>query len=289
MATILVAVLAATVASTLGQNTNHDISPPEVTFDCSASKPQTIIRTNQTGGFSEHKTWPWMALLGYRNNQSIYWFCGGMLINEQWVLSDAGCIYTVSHAMEHLVVRLGEYDHADDLDGAVHQDFAAANISIHPYYLNIYARHSLVLIKLNSTVSFQKFINPVCLPWGVDSNMNLTGQKGLVVAHWNTSDSFSTAQREREVVVVHDPECHPDYVRNFGHTFCVSILEGEIRSCTKDRGAPLVTVEAGDRYVAAGILGFGFYCEEEQFNAPYNNIRYPLHLAWIKDVAFTTH
>ncbi|XP_045129064.1 trypsin II-P29-like [Portunus trituberculatus] len=161
MATIVVVVLAAIVATTLGQNTNPDISPPEVVFDCSASKPQTIIRTNLTGGFSEHKTWPWMALLGYRNNQSIYWPCGGILINEQWVLAHARCYFDLVVTLDRLVVRLGEYDHADNLDGAVHQDFSAANASFHPSYFHVYPRHSLVLIKLNSTVSFQKFISPV--------------------------------------------------------------------------------------------------------------------------------
>ncbi|XP_063849763.1 venom protease-like isoform X2 [Scylla paramamosain] len=276
MATILVVVLSATVASTLGQN-------------CSASKPQTIIQTNHSGGFSEHKTWPWMALLGYKHNQSVTWCCEGMLINKHWVLSHAFNIFDISHAFDRLVVRLSEYDYADDLDGAVHQDFSVVDISYHPEYSHVNGRHSLVLIKLNSTVPFEKFINPVCLPWGVDSNKNITDKKGLVVAYWSITGSFSTVQKEREVVVLPDPVCDRQYEQTFGQeTFCASNLNGEINSCWEDFGAPLVTVEASERYVAVGILSYSHYCDVKEFPNLYNNLRYPAHLAWIKSVAFTT-
>ncbi|XP_045129065.1 uncharacterized protein LOC123514870 [Portunus trituberculatus] len=168
--------------------------------------------------------------------------------------STLGQSYIRSHPLNSLVVRLGEYDHANNLHGIVGQDFSAADIFFHPLYSIAYSRYSLVLIKLNSTVSFKvEFIKPVCLPWGLDSNKNLTGQKGLVVAPWNTLDCKF------------------------------------LRINIEDKGAPLVTMEEGERYVAAGILGYGFFCGVEEFPAPYNNLRYPENLAWIKNVAFTTH
>ncbi|XP_063849772.1 venom protease-like isoform X3 [Scylla paramamosain] len=250
MATILVVVLSATVASTLGQNTNPDISPPPVTF--ASRKPSSRPITAA-------------AFLNTRRG--------------------LGC----SHAFDRLVVRLSEYDYADDLDGAVHQDFSVVDISYHPEYSHVNGRHSLVLIKLNSTVPFEKFINPVCLPWGVDSNKNITDKKGLVVAYWSITGSFSTVQKEREVVVLPDPVCDRQYEQTFGQeTFCASNLNGEINSCWEDFGAPLVTVEASERYVAVGILSYSHYCDVKEFPNLYNNLRYPAHLAWIKSVAFTT-
>lgn len=114
------------------------------------------------GKISFIAAWPWIALLGQKDAAGTNWFCGGTLINEQWVLSAAHCF----RDFKAEVVRLGEHDYANDNDGALHSDFGVLDVVNYPEYSPPEAYHDLALLKLDSKVQLQKFILPVCLPFG---------------------------------------------------------------------------------------------------------------------------
>lgn len=115
-------------------------------------------------------------------------------------------------------MRLGEYDYSDDADGAPHQDYEVAEAVVYPDYSPPEAYHDLALIRLNSVVKmqvssralassdmtwlsvriivrisfilentiymfrYQRFIGPVCLPWGHESRVDIAGLKGSVLS-----------------------------------------------------------------------------------------------------------
>lgn len=61
----------------------------------------------------------------------------------------------VFNSRQPRVVRLGEYDFNDDFDGAAHQDFNVAKTVFHPDFLHSQAYYDLILVKLDSSVTFQ--------------------------------------------------------------------------------------------------------------------------------------
>ena len=51
-------------------------------------------------------TWPWsVALLRFDA-----YFCGGSLINDQWVVTAAHCLYNREHQADYMDAVLGEHD-----------------------------------------------------------------------------------------------------------------------------------------------------------------------------------
>lgn len=276
----------------------EDVSPPLVNFDCSKSTPQQIgtgsgnpRRRRQA---SKLTTWPWMALLGNKTPEGTKWMCAGTLIHEQWVLTTDACASAT-------LVRLGEYDHSDDADGARPQDYEVAEGLFHPDRIPLASYYRLALLRLNTTVNMQRFISPVCLPWGEESSVDVAGQQGSVLSFENyfhlDSSSEKTIQREIAMTIFSGAECDGKYskLETYNRTFpqgigeehlCAADLVDSRDACKGDSGAALVTQDPNGRYVAAGIVEGGVGCGNRDFPGYYINLRYPPHLAWIKKVAF---
>lgn len=53
------------------------------------------------GQTAEKGSWPWQAMLAFRGGSQ---FCGGSLIDENWVLTAAHCVYGSSE--DRIVIRL---------------------------------------------------------------------------------------------------------------------------------------------------------------------------------------
>ncbi|XP_071542103.1 venom protease-like isoform X2 [Panulirus ornatus] len=229
---LLVAVAVATVARTRAQKSSaiQDVSPPRVSFECgrrsptiitypSGSEPEIIFGPllrpghNRTaprptrrpprpvvdGITVEINAWPWMALLGEKVAGEMHWHCGGSLINEQWILTALHCFFFKNFN----VVRLGEHDYENDFDGANPVDVGIAETILYPGYVHPQAYHDLALLKLDTKVTIQEGIRPVCLPWGKESNVDLTGKKVTLTGWGDTSYSqfhlfLRAGQRERD-------------------------------------------------------------------------------------------
>ncbi|KAG0710853.1 Clotting factor B [Chionoecetes opilio] len=284
-----------------GSPDNVIVSPPSVSFDCSASKPQffgfgTVSSSNPE---SRHEvsgvTWPWMALVGRKESEGNNWLCAGMLINEHWVLSEAYCFQD----LEAAVVRLGEYDFNDDHDGATPQDFSVAEVVPHPDYSPPQAYHSLALVRLSSKVALQKSVSPVCLPWGAAANTDITDTKAKLLTFGNTFGGVNSNSvlKEIEVTVFPLARCVRSYSKlsQYYHTWpqgmgretlCAGDPHGVKDACIGDSGGPLVTQDVQGRYVVAGIVSQGRGCGHKDYPGIYVNLRYSPYLAWIKKVAF---
>lgn len=287
-----------------------DISAPASSYNFVCGKSATKVTHNRprfqratpdiavsvVGGFeSQRNAWPWMALLGKRErNGEINWFCGGSLINEQWILTAAHCVDTIIPN----TIRLGEHDYNDDFDGANHQDFGLQAIVPYPGYAVPLAYHDLALIQLSSRVIFQTFISPVCLPWGDESQRDLTGTK-VKLAGWGDTEFLgnpSSKLQEVDVTMFPVSKCQENYsiLPEFSQVWpngireesvCAGDINGGRDACQGDSGGP-ITYNSGGRYTINGIVSRGYGCGYKDFPGIYTNVQYPNHLAWIRQIAF---
>ncbi|XP_063849933.1 venom protease-like isoform X1 [Scylla paramamosain] len=246
---------------------------------------------------AKRNAWPWMALIGENDATGIRWFCGGVLISEQWVLSALHCFF---HNTAD-VVRLGEHNYNDDNDGANHQDFGVAETVLHPDFKFGEGYHDLALLKLDKPVVIQEFISPVCLPWGTESDKDVTTRTATLTGWGDTllGGFPSSILQEVNVTVFQSAQCDRSYstLPNYADTWprgigkeilCAGDLNGGRDACQGDSGGPLVTREARGRFVLAGVVSQGYGCGHKDYPGLYVNMRHGPYLAWIKKVAFTT-
>ncbi|XP_071537044.1 venom protease-like [Panulirus ornatus] len=207
-------------------NTTIDISAPEgySALLCGRNATRVINSTSLSstdvavsgGKVTVREAWPWMVLLAVRDDRGTNWLSSGILINDQWVLSDAYYYRRYEAAVN--VARLGEYDYDDDADGAHHEEFNITETIFYPS--NTYPRpyHNLALLKVATKVTFKPFIRPVCLPWGSESSIDLIGQK-VTKTGWGLTkrgDYPSPVLEEVELTVSSTIDCNRKY-SELGH------------------------------------------------------------------------
>ncbi|KAK8376886.1 hypothetical protein O3P69_010078 [Scylla paramamosain] len=249
------------------------------------------------GVVAEKNAWPWMALVGKNTTQAPKWFCGGVLINEQWVLSAYHCF--IHHFAE--VVRLGEHDYNDEYEGASPKDFDVLETVLYPDYKHPQAYHDIALLKLASKVTIEDYIRPVCLPWGRASDSVVTNNIATLTGWGDTEyGGFpSTILQEVNVTVFDVGQCDSSYSslphysvtwpQGIGEeTLCAGDPNGGRDACQGDSGGPLVSQDENGSYVLAGIVSRGYGCGHKDYPGLYANMRHPAYLAWIKKTAFTS-
>ncbi|KAF7652549.1 hypothetical protein LDENG_00095320 [Lucifuga dentata] len=85
-----------------------------------------------------------------------YHFCGGSLVNENWVVSAAHCYKSNTE------VRLGEHN-IKVTEG--HEQFIRSTRSIrHPNYNFYTLENDVMLIKLSRPATLNQYVQPVALP-----------------------------------------------------------------------------------------------------------------------------
>jgi len=112
------------------------------------------------GQNAQHGAWPWQALLLY-NGRS---FCGGSLINRQWVVTAAHCVAPRrgrSKSAQSITIRLGETDRVKT-EGS-EKTIRVSQIIYHPDFSWYTLNNDIALVKLKEPVTFTNYIQPICL------------------------------------------------------------------------------------------------------------------------------
>ncbi|XP_054843413.1 anionic trypsin-like isoform X2 [Eublepharis macularius] len=152
-----------------------------------------------------------------------YHFCGGSLINDQWVLSAAHCYKS------RIQVRLGEHDIMQTEGGEQFVD--SERVIRHPKYNSWLLDNDIMLIKLSQPVGLSSQIAPITLPHGCAA----PGTECLISGWGNTLSNgvnYPDLLQCVEAPILSEAECetaYPGQITN--NMICVGYLEGGKDSC----------------------------------------------------------
>lgn len=221
------------------------------------------------GREAEPGEWPWQVALIHANGD-LYndQFCGGSLIDPQWVLTAAHC--AVERDPSQLQVVIGIHNLQVPDDGYLVRD--VSQIIIHPGY-GLAARYDsdIALLKLASPANYRPGAGAVLPIAGVrlvpPDVGALVGRESTVTGWGNRSafgNDFPATLHEVEVPIISNAECATAYGSSLTASMvCAGLPEGGKDSCQGDSGGPLVVYNAAQgRWELAGIVSWGYGCAQ---------------------------
>lgn len=200
--------------------------------------------------------WPWQVALLTRamNDPYLAQFCGGTIIDPEWVLTAAHCLEDISA------------DRVDVLVGAHRLSDSGVRVSAslkisHPDYNAFSNDNDLALLRLSTPVTY----TPISLFTVVSDITELDFMRGTVIG-WGAEDGgywvpYPDALREVALPLVDNAQCalNSYYGPITDNMICAGYDTLTKGACYGDSGGPLMVQKADASWAQVGIVSFGPY------------------------------
>ncbi len=243
------------------------------------------ISTRIVGGTeSQAGEWPWIVSIKSAGNH----FCGGSLINSQWVLTAAHCMFNGSVQIKpgEITASVGEYD----LNSSpVTTASSISKIYTHPDYDAAAITNDIALLKLQQPVSSPVTINAL----DSTSTINAVAAQSKVTSiGWGSTVGYAYGEvvtpnypfvlRDVELPLQTDTMCDSALGKNYTpEMVCAGIANSGKDSCQGDSGGPLVIDDNGN-WKQIGIASWGIGCAS---TTPGAYTRLALYQSWINTIS----
>ncbi|XP_041799365.1 trypsin-2-like isoform X2 [Chelmon rostratus] len=185
-----------------------------------------------------------------------YHFCGGSLVNADWVVSAGHCYQS------RIEVRLGE--HNIGINDNTEQYITSSRVIRHPNYNGYYIDNDIMLIKLSRPATLNQYVQPVALP----TSCAPAGTMCTVSGWGNTMSSSDDKLQCLQVPILSQRDCDNSYPGMITDAmFCAGYLEGGKDSCQGDSGGPVVC--NGE---LQGVVSWGYGCAERNHPGVYAKV-----------------
>ncbi|TRZ02522.1 hypothetical protein DNTS_026577 [Danionella cerebrum] len=241
---------------------------------------QAPLNSRVVGGVNAPEgSWPWQVSL--HSTKYGGHFCGGSLINNQWVLTAAHCLPGVTAAS--LRVYLGRRTQVGPNYNEVSR--TVITMIVHASYNSKTNDNDIALLRLSSPVTFTNYIRPVCLA-GLSSVFS-AGTSSWITGWGNIKSGVSLPSpgilQEAVVPVVANDQCNIllGAGKVTSNMMCAGVLKGGKDTCQGDSGGPMVSRQCSV-WVQSGITSWGYGCALPNFPGVYTRVSQ--YQSWITSI-----
>ncbi|XP_016371391.1 serine protease 27-like [Sinocyclocheilus rhinocerous] len=236
---------------------------------------QAPLNTRVVGGVDASEgSWPWQVSLHTSGRH----FCGGSLINNEWVLTAAHCLPGVSASSLRVYLgrRTQQGVNANEISRNV------TTIIVHPSYDRTTNNNDIAVLRLSARVTFNDYIRPVCL--AAQSSIFIFGTSSWITGWGSVQSGVSLPApgilQETMVPVVANDRCNTLLGSGSvtSNMMCAGLMEGGKDTCQGDSGGPMVSKQCLV-WVQSGITSWGYGCADP--NAPGVYTRVSQYQSWI--------
>jgi len=174
-------------------------------------------------------------------------------------------------------------EHNLDVEEGTEQMIPVSMAIAHERYVPATGDSDIALLRLNRSVTLNRFTIPVCLPTKDFAERELLPLRYHTVSGWGrrtsggninaqTSGLVSPVLRQMSVPIIQNSQCSQKTRFNFTNSMlCAGYLEGAQEGCRGDDGSPLVT-QFGSTHFLMGVVGWGRGCSHPGYYGVYANM-----------------
>ncbi|XP_056620632.1 plasminogen isoform X1 [Triplophysa dalaica] len=233
-------------------------------------KPRRCFGRIVGGCISKPHSWPWQISL--RTSAGKIHFCGGTLIDAQWVLTAAHCLERSRRPSAYKIFLGIHSERAYELSK---QERDVSKIVMGPPGTDI------ALLKLDRPAIINDKVSPACLP---EKDYVVASGTECYVTGWGETQGTGGdgTLKETGFPVIENKICNrASYLngRVKDHEMCAGNIEGGTDSCQGDSGGPLVCYKQ-NKFVLQGVTSWGLGCANAMKPGVY--VRVSKFIDWIE-------
>ncbi|XP_072003729.1 acrosin-like [Engystomops pustulosus] len=228
-------------------------------------------------------SWPWLVSIQRPIDESTFQqLCGATVLTTKWIMTAAHCFRNKGDSFYSWRLVFGL--HKLSVLGSEVQIRKIAKKIQHEKYDTESQRNDIALLYLDKPISYNKYIQPACLP---KKTADVSLMTDCFIAGWgvlkeNDLEASETLQ-EAAVQMIPPQRCNSSswYDGLVGiYNLCAGYEKGGIDSCQGDSGGPLMCKEPRNKiYSVVGVTSWGSGCAQAKSPGIYSSTQF--FLSWI--------